>query len=201
MNAWKKFARTLVPLGAVAGLLLAAPASAAQTATSKVVFQTSMGNFTVETDPEHAPLTVENFLRYVREGFYDGIIIHRVVPGFVIQGGGYDSQGKRRQTHEPIGLETKTSVPNVRGTLSMARTNDPNSGTTQFFVNLEDNPELNPSPFDTGNMSGYTVFGRVTDGMSVIDAIAKVPLGGSLGPMSQAEPRAPVIIQHATVAN
>jgi cyclophilin family peptidyl-prolyl cis-trans isomerase len=196
MNAWKNFA-----LAATAGLLLAAPASAAQTATSKVVFQTSMGNFTVETDPEHAPKTVENFLRYVREGFYDGIIIHRVVPGFVIQGGGYDTQGKRRQTHEPIGLETKTSVPNVRGTLSMARTNDPDSGTTQFFVNLEDNPELNPSPFDPGNMSGYTVFGRVTDGMSVIDAMAKVPLGGSLGPMSQAEPRNPVIIQKATISN
>lgn len=198
--AFKKSAR-LGAAFAIAGALSLPPAAAAQTAPAKVVFQTTMGNFTVETDPEHAPLTVENFLRYVREGFYDGMIFHRVVPGFVIQGGGYDSQGRRRQTHEPIGLETKTSASNARGTLSMARTNDPNSGTTQFFVNLEDNPELNPSPFDPGNLSGYTVFGRVTDGMAVIDAIAKTQLGGTLGPMRDAEPKTPVIIQRAAIAN
>jgi cyclophilin family peptidyl-prolyl cis-trans isomerase len=200
MTAFKKFGRHAAAFAATV-LISIAPAAAAQTALPKVTVQTTMGNFTIELDPEHAPLTVANFLRYVREGFYDGMIFHRIVPGFVIQGGGYDSQGKRRQTHEPIGLETKTAVGNARGTLSMARTSDPNSGTTQFFVNLEDNPELNPSPFDPGNLSGYTVFGRVTDGMAVIDAIAKVPLGGNLGPIPDAEPRTPVVIQRATLAN
>jgi peptidyl-prolyl cis-trans isomerase A (cyclophilin A) len=200
MSAFEKFAR-LVATITTAGLFIISPAVMAQTAAPKVVVQTTMGNFTIELDPEHAPLTVANFLRYVREGFYDGMIFHRIVPGFVIQGGGYDAQGKRRQTHEPIGLETKTSISNARGTLSMARTSDPNSGTTQFFVNLEDNTELNPSPFDPGNLSGYTVFGRVTDGMAVIDAIAKAPLGGALGPIPEAEPRTPIVMQHVTVAN
>jgi cyclophilin family peptidyl-prolyl cis-trans isomerase len=201
MIASKKFARILASLAAALGLFFLSPAAMAQTTAPKVVFQTSMGSFTVETDPEHAPMTVANFLRYVREGFYDGMIFHRIVPGFVIQGGGYDSTGRRRQTHEPIGLETKTAVSNARGTLSMARTNDPGSATTQFFVNLEDNPELNPSPFDPGNMTGYTVFGRVIEGMAVIEAIAMSPLGGNLGPIPQAEPRTPVVIQRATIAN
>ena len=98
----------------------------------------------IETDPGHAPKTVENFLRYVREGYYNGIIFHRIVPGFVIQGGGYEADGHRRDLHDPIALETETAARNTRGTLSMARTSDPNSASSQFFVNLDDNPQLDP---------------------------------------------------------
>src|SRR5580765_7156530 len=129
------FART----SALIGMLLIATFASAQTAPPKVTFQTSLGNFVVEMDPQRAPKTVENFLRYVREGFYSGIIFHRVVPGFVIQAGGYDAQGNERDVHEPIALETATAAKNLRGTLSMARTQAPNSARSQFFVNLEDN--------------------------------------------------------------
>lgn len=141
-------------------------------------FETSHGPFTVELFPDSAPLTVENFLRYVDESFYDGTIFHRIVPGFVIQGGGLTADFRNKQTRQPIKNEATNGLKNARGTLSMARTNDINSATSQFFVNLSDNDFLNhqgPANF------GYAVFGKVTDGLDVIDKIAGVKTGQRQG--------------------
>ena len=140
-------------------------------------FETSHGGFTVELFPKEAPLTVENFLRYVDDGFFDGTIFHRIVPGFVIQGGGLTSDFSSKKTRAPIGNEAKNGLKNTRGSLSMARTSDINSATSQFFVNLADNAFLDNSARDYG----YAVFGRVTDGMDVIDKIARVSTGRRKG--------------------
>ena len=138
-----------------------------------VQFETSHGNFTIELYEKDAPLTVANFLQYVDDGFFDGTIFHRIVPGFVIQGGGLTADFDQKKTREPVKNEADNGVRNQRGTLSMARTNDVNSATSQFFVNLTDNEFLDNRP---GNF-GYAVFGRVTHGMDVIDKIAKVKTG------------------------
>jgi len=140
-------------------------------------FETSHGPFTIELFPKEAPVTVENFLRYVEDGFFDGTIFHRIVPGFVIQGGGLTADFSNKQTRAPISNEAKNGLKNTRGSLSMARTSDINSATSQFFVNLTDNAFLDNSPRDYG----YAVFGRVTDGMDVIDKIAKVSTGRRKG--------------------
>jgi peptidyl-prolyl cis-trans isomerase A (cyclophilin A) len=142
-----------------------------------VRFETSHGAFTVELFPKEAPVTVENFLRYVDEQFFDGTIFHRIVPGFVIQGGGLTADFRNKSTHDPIRNEAKNGLKNTRGTLSMARTSDINSATSQFFVNLKDNDFLDHGPRDYG----YAVFGRVTEGMDVIDKIAKVSTGRKKG--------------------
>jgi cyclophilin family peptidyl-prolyl cis-trans isomerase len=196
----KTTARWFARVAVAAGVLVLASVAAAQTPAPKVTIETNMGSFVIELDPEHAPKTVENFLRYVREGYYDGLSFHRIVPGFVIQGGGYEPDGREHTLHDPIALETKTAAHNARGTLSMARTSDPNSGTSQFFVNLEDNPDLDPESGDPGNLTGYTVFGRVVEGMAVVDAIAMVPLGGPYGPVPRSAPQSPVVMQHVTIA-
>jgi peptidyl-prolyl cis-trans isomerase A (cyclophilin A) len=138
-----------------------------------VQFETSHGNFTIELFEKDAPVTVANFLQYVDDGFFDGTIFHRIVPGFVIQGGGLTSDFSQKETRDPIKNEADNAVLNKRGSLSMARTNDVNSATSQFFVNLTDNDFLDHRP---GNF-GYAVFGRVTEGMDVIDKIAKVKTG------------------------
>ncbi len=138
-----------------------------------VQFETSHGNFTIDLYEKDAPLTVANFLQYVDDGFFDGTIFHRIVPGFVIQGGGLTADFDQKKTREPVKNEADNGVRNQRGTLSMARTNDVNSATSQFFVNLADNEFLDNRP---GNF-GYAVFGRVTHGMDVIDKIAKVKTG------------------------
>ena len=138
-----------------------------------VQFETSHGNFTVELFAKDAPVTVANFLQYVDDGFFDGTIFHRIVPGFVIQGGGLTADFSQKDTRDPIKNEADNGVRNQRGTLSMARTNDINSATSQFFVNLTDNDFLDHRP---GNY-GYAVFGRVTQGMDVVDKIAKVKTG------------------------
>lgn len=138
-----------------------------------VLFKTSLGEFTVELEPKEAPITVENFLRYVDDGFFDGTIFHRIVPGFVIQGGGLTPEFTQKETRAPIKNEAANGLRNLRGTLSMARTNAVDSATSQFFVNLKDNAFLD---YKTGN-AGYAVFGRVTRGMDVIDKIAKVRTG------------------------
>jgi len=140
-------------------------------------FETSHGPFTIELFPKEAPVTVENFLRYVDDGFFDGTIFHRIVPGFVIQGGGLTADFSNKQTRAPISNEAKNGLKNTRGSLSMARTSDINSATSQFFVNLTDNAFLDNSARDYG----YAVFGRVTDGMDVIDKIAKVSTGRRKG--------------------
>jgi peptidyl-prolyl cis-trans isomerase A (cyclophilin A) len=144
---------------------------------SLIRFKTSHGDFTVELYAEEAPETVANFLAYVDAEFFDGTIFHRIVPGFVIQGGGLDVDFANRQTRDPIRNEAKNGLKNLRGTLSMARTSAIDSATSQFFVNLADNAFLDHSARDFG----YAVFGRVTEGMAVIDAIAKVPTGRRKG--------------------
>ncbi len=131
----------------------------------------------MELDEAAAPVTVKNFLRYVDEGFFDGTVFHRVIPGFVIQGGGLTADLAQKRTHEPIENEAANGLKNKRGTLSMARTSDINSATSQFFVNLADNEFLDHKP---GNF-GYAVFARVTEGMEVIDGIAQVRTGRRKG--------------------
>jgi peptidyl-prolyl cis-trans isomerase A (cyclophilin A) len=151
---------------------LAAPApAAAQEAKPRVVLETSKGNITLELDRAKAPVTVENFLKYVDDGFYDGLIFHRVIPGFMIQCGGMNPNMSEKDTRDPIKNEASNGLTNARGTIAMARTNDPNSATAQFFINLVDNARgLDPRP----GSAGYAVFGRVVEGMDAVDAIAKV---------------------------
>jgi cyclophilin family peptidyl-prolyl cis-trans isomerase len=142
-----------------------------------ILFKTSHGDITVELFEKEAPLSVENFLRYVSDGFFDGTIFHRVIPGFVIQGGGLTAEFDAKETRAPIKNEAGNGIKNTRGTLSMARTNQVDSATSQFFVNLKDNAFLDHS---SGNF-GYAVFGRVTNGMDVVDRIAKVKTGRRQG--------------------
>lgn len=129
---------------------------------------TTEGVFEVRLRPDLAPETVSNFLSYVDKGFYDDTLFHRVIPGFMIQGGGFDLDMSQKATDDPVRNESRETAKNLRGTLAMARTNDPDSATVQFFINLVDNPSLNA----TRAKPGYTVFGKVTDGMGVVDAIA-----------------------------
>jgi peptidyl-prolyl cis-trans isomerase A (cyclophilin A) len=136
-------------------------------------FQTTHGDFTVELFDKEAPISVENFLQYVDDGHFDGTIFHRIVPGFVIQGGGLTPDFGTKKTRAPIKNEATNGLKNERGTLSMARTNDINSATSQFFVNLSDNAFLDNSK----GSHGYAVFGRVQEGMDVVDKIAKVRTG------------------------
>jgi cyclophilin family peptidyl-prolyl cis-trans isomerase len=136
-------------------------------------FETNLGDFTIELFEEKAPLSVANFLKYIDDGHFDGTIFHRIVPGFVIQGGGFTENMTQKKTQPPVKNEADNGLKNLRGTLSMARTNDINSATSQFFVNLKDNDFLDHS---RGNF-GYAVFARVTDGMDVVDKIAAVKTG------------------------
>jgi peptidyl-prolyl cis-trans isomerase A (cyclophilin A) len=142
-----------------------------------VRFETSHGGFTVELFERDAPATVVNFLQYVDDGFFDGTIFHRIVPGFVIQGGGLTADFEQKKTRDPVKNEAANGLLNERGTLSMARTNAPHSATSQFFVNLADNEFLDYRP---GN-HGYAVFGRIKEGMDVIDKIAAVRTGRRQG--------------------
>src|SRR6201996_1109650 len=140
-------------------------------------FDTSLGEFTIELLEKEAPITAENFLKYVDSEFFDGTIFHRVIPGFVIQGGGFTEDMAQKRTNPPIKNEADNGLKNLRGTLSMARTNDINSATSQFFVNLKDNDFLDHS---RGNF-GYAVFAKVVDGMDVVDQIAGVKTGRRRG--------------------
>jgi peptidyl-prolyl cis-trans isomerase A (cyclophilin A) len=140
-------------------------------------FETSLGHFTIELFEKEAPESVANFSRYIDEGFFDGTIFHRIVPGFVIQGGGFTQDMTQKKTKSPVKNEADNGLKNKRGTLSMARTNDINSATSQFFVNLKDNDFLDHS---RGNF-GYAVFAKVTDGMDVVDKIAAVETGRKRG--------------------
>jgi peptidyl-prolyl cis-trans isomerase A (cyclophilin A) len=140
-------------------------------------FETTLGDFTIELLDKEAPQTVVNFLQYIDSGFFDGTIFHRIVPGFVIQGGGFTEDMSQKRTQPPIKNEADNGLKNERGTLSMARTNDVNSATSQFFVNLKDNEFLDHK---RGNF-GYAVFARVTEGMDVVDKIAAVETGRRRG--------------------
>jgi peptidyl-prolyl cis-trans isomerase A (cyclophilin A) len=142
-----------------------------------ILFETTLGDFTIELFDKDAPESVANFTRYIDDGFFDGTIFHRIVPGFVIQGGGFTEDMSQKKTKPPVKNEADNGKKNLRGTLSMARTNDINSATSQFFVNLKDNDFLDHS---RGNF-GYAVFGKVTKGMEVIDKIAAVETGRKKG--------------------
>ena len=162
-----------------------------------VTMETSLGSIQIELYPQEAPRTVENFLAYVRDGFYDGTIFHRVVPGFVIQGGGFSADMQEKRTRPPIPNEAANGLKNSRGTLSMARTMDPNSATSQFFINLRDNAALDYRGNSAREM-GYAVFGKVVSGMDVVDRIGKVATT-SRGPY-QDVPVQPVVIESARLS-
>jgi cyclophilin family peptidyl-prolyl cis-trans isomerase len=139
-----------------------------------VRFETTLGAFTIDLFESDAPVTVKNFLEYVDAGHFDGTVFHRVIPGFMVQGGGMTEDLRQKPTRTPIKNESANGLKNRRGMLSMARTNDPDSATSQFFINLVDNAFLDPGP---RSGAGYAVFGCVTEGMSVVDAMAKVKTG------------------------
>lgn len=147
------------------------PAAFAAQAT-QVKVDTNMGAFVIELNAKAAPKTVENFLAYVKSGFYKNTLFHRVIPNFMIQGGGFVMGMEEKDTRAPIALESRNGLSNVRGTIAMARTNDPNSATSQFFINVRDNRFLDANQAQDGN--GYAVFGKVVSGMSTVDAIARV---------------------------
>jgi peptidyl-prolyl cis-trans isomerase A (cyclophilin A) len=158
---------------------MAAPAA---TADPSVIIKTSMGSITVQLDPAHAPKTVANFLSYVDKKAYDGTIFHRVIPGFMIQGGGFKPDMSEISYDAPVANEEPSSgLKNMRGTIAMARTSDPDSATAQFFLNLVDNAMLDPN--EQG--PGYAVFGKVTKGLDVMDKIAQVQTGTVPGPGGQ----------------
>ncbi|MEQ1581969.1 MAG: peptidylprolyl isomerase [Steroidobacteraceae bacterium] len=155
-------------------------------------FKTSKGEFTVELFTAEAPISSENFLAYADSGHFDGTVFHRVIPGFMIQGGGMTADMKSKPTRDPIANEAKNGLKNTRGTLSMARTNDINSATSQFFVNVADNDFLD----NRAGSYGYAVFGKVTSGMDVVDAIVAVKTGNKGG--HQDVPVEPVVIESVT---
>ena len=161
----------------------------------KVKLATSAGVIVIELDAAKAPKTVENFLKYVKDGHYDGTVFHRVIPTFMIQAGGMTADLKEKPTRAPIPLESKNGLTNVRGSVAMARTNDPNSATAQFFINVKDNNNLDAANSRDGN--GYAVFGKVISGMDVVDKIRAVPTG-SKGPYDDV-PTTPVTINKATL--
>lgn len=179
----------------------AAPAAAiAAAAPPQAKVETSLGSFNITLDRNNAPKSVANFIAYAREGHYDGTIIYRVAPGFVIQMGSFEARGTARPTHTPIALESANGLKNVRGSVAMARQTDPSSATAEFFVNLADNPELDPKQGSAANTTGYAVFGRVSEGMDVVDKIAAVQLGGD-GPFPpNATPITPITIRKVTIA-
>jgi peptidyl-prolyl cis-trans isomerase B (cyclophilin B) len=185
--------------------LLAVSASAAQPASKdpgpaaanpRVLLETSKGNITVELFADKAPKTVKNFLDYVKSGHYNGTIFHRVIPGFMVQGGGFKPDMSQKPTRDPIQNEADNRVQNQRGTLAMARTPDPNSASSQFFINVANNDSLNFRN-KTADGWGYAVFGKVVDGMDVVDAIVQVRTT-TKGP-HQNVPVEPVVLKKASV--
>ena len=168
-----------------------------------VKLHTNLGTIVLELDSDNAPATVENFLQYVRDGHYANTVFHRVIDGFMIQGGGFTPDFKQKPTKPPVAIESEASskagLMNVPGTLAMARTGDPNSATAQFFINVADNKFLNFRSADPQGY-GYTVFGKVVEGMDVVDKIAKAPTGAG-GPFPKDVPAEKVIINKAAVVD
>lgn len=164
--------------------------------TNLVKLQTSMGNIILELNAQAAPVTVKNFLQYVEDGFYDGTIFHRVIPGFMIQGGGFTEQMEKKDTREPIVNEASNGLGNERGTIAMARQNDPDTATCQFFINHANNRPLNY--VENGN-PGYAVFGKVIEGMDTVDAIASTKTTTRKG--YQNVPDRPILIKSAAVVS
>jgi peptidyl-prolyl cis-trans isomerase A (cyclophilin A) len=179
-------------------LLFIAPSAVAQGA-PKVKFATTAGDFVVEVYPDKAPATVDNFLQYVKDKHYDGTIFHRVIDNFMVQGGGYDTNYAEKKTRAPVVHEGREALAkggprNVVGTVAMARTNDPNSASAQFFINVKDNAFLDPSV----SAPGYTVFGKVVSGMDTIQTMKTTPTGSG-GPFRTDVPKTPILINSATL--
>lgn len=183
-------------LSALALALVASPAGADDPGSKapRVELVTNHGSMVLELDPVKAPISTENFLRYVRDGHYDGLIFHRVIAGFMAQAGGYDAEFAERETREPIQNESRNGLSNERGTIAMARTNDPHSATAQFFINLVDNYRLDGA----AGRWGYTVFGRLTDGLDVLDKIGAQRTGRG-GPFPTDVPLQTIVIEQARV--
>ncbi len=188
-HSWLR--RTLLVSACAALLPLAAQS---QSAAPRVKFQTSLGEFVVEVYPDKSPKTAENFLQYVKDKHYEGTIFHRVIPGFMVQGGGFTETMGEKRTRDPIPLEARNGLKNDRGTIAMARTGNPNSATSQFFINVVDNAMLN-APQPDGN--GYAVFGKVVQGMEVVDKIRQVATGDR--GMHQNVPLTPIVINSTTL--
>ncbi len=186
--------RKLIPTLAPTLLLLSSLNLNAAWAAPTLELETSLGNITVELDAEKAPKSASNFLTYAREGFYNGTVFHRVIPGFMIQGGGFDASMNQKKTHAPIENEAKNGLKNRRGTLAMARTGDPHSATAQFFINHADNLPLD---YPSRDGWGYAVFGKVTSGMDVVDKIAKERTGNA--GFHQDVPTTPVVIKNVRI--
>ncbi|MBA4175942.1 MAG: peptidylprolyl isomerase [Leptothrix sp. (in: Bacteria)] len=174
-------------------LVLALATLGAPALAQKVRLATSEGDIVLELNAEKAPKTVENFLQYVRAGHYDGLIFHRVIEGFMVQAGGYKADLSEKPTRKPIPLESRNGLSNLRGSIAMARTNVPDSATSQFFINVNDNPRLDAAE----GRDGYAVFGKVSEGMDVVDKIRVVPTRAQ-GP-HQNLPVTAVTIRKATV--
>ncbi len=193
MNRW------LILLAALVSLTMAAqvPRSFGAEQPPQVLIQTNMGDIVLELNPEKAPKTVENFLNYVKSGFYDNTIFHRVIDGFMIQGGGYTRDFTKKTTNPPIRNEADNHLRNDRGTVAMARTGDPHSATSQFFINVADNDFLNHKDRSPRGW-GYTVFGKVIKGMDVVDKIKSIRTGPR-GPFPKDVPQSDVIIEKMTL--
>jgi len=176
-----------------------APPAPTSTGTNPMVeMRTSLGTMKIELYPDKAPKTAENFLQYVREGFYDGTVFHRVISGFMIQGGGFTPDMSEKETRAPIANEASNGLKNVRGSLAMARTGDPHSASSQFFINTVDNPFLDFTA-ETVQGWGYAVFGRVVEGLETLDAIKKVSTGSRDG--YDDVPVDPVVIESVRILN
>ena len=160
----------------------------------QVRFETSLGAFVMELDRDRAPLTVENFLTYVREGYYEGTVFHRVIQGFVAQGGGFTVNMQEKSPERSVVNESGNGLSNLRGTVGLARTNAPHSGNAQFYINLDDNTDLNPRP----TRWGYTVFGTIVEGMEVVDEIGHVPTGAG-GTFDRNVPVQPILVERAEI--
>jgi peptidyl-prolyl cis-trans isomerase A (cyclophilin A) len=188
--------RTLLARSAavLCGLALSSAVLAADM--PQVSLKTTMGEIVVELDQEKAPITVANFLQYVKSGFYKGTIFHRVIDGFMIQGGGYDAKMKEKKTSKPIRNESDNGLKNVTYSIAMARTNVHDSATSQFFINVGDHPALD---YPGRDGSGYTVFGKVISGQDVVDKIKGVVVDDTMG--QQNVPVVPIVIQSATIVN
>jgi peptidyl-prolyl cis-trans isomerase A (cyclophilin A) len=177
------------------GAFLASVLACSPALAEKVRLATSLGDIVVELDSQKAPKTVDNFVKYVKSGHYDGTIFHRVIENFMIQGGGMKADMSEKPTRPPIPLESRNGLSNARGTISMARTMDPNSATAQFFINVKDNTNLDQPNSRDGN--GYAVFGKVVAGMDVVDKIKMVAVDNKAG--HQNVPTTPVVINKASL--
>jgi peptidyl-prolyl cis-trans isomerase A (cyclophilin A) len=169
--------------------------TAVDTASPRVALNTNLGRIVIELDPVKAPKSSENFLQYVRDGFYAGTVFHRVIDGFMVQGGGFTADLQLKPTRAAIPNEANNGLSNLRGTVAMARTNEPHSATSQFFINVVDNQRLDFVSEQAG-LWGYAVFGKVVEGMDVVDKIRALPTGGQ-GPLPRDVPTEPVVIESA----